>query len=50
MNSKMTKTPKLSTIEPKRKAKQTTRTGTEPKIWRSFGEGKGENEGKGAGI
>ena len=47
----MTTNAQLSPTEPKEKqTKQTTRTGTEPKIWRSFGEGKGENEGKGAGI
>ena len=37
MNSKMTKTPKLSTIEPKRKAKQTTRTGTESQKGKLYG-------------
>ena len=50
MNIRMATNSQLSTTESQKQAKQTTRTGTEPKIWRSFGEGKGENEGKGAGI
>ena len=45
----------LSTTESKKQTKQTTRTGAESYIWRSFGglsvgKGKGENGGKGAGI
>ena len=46
----------LSTTKSKKeKTKQTSRTGTELQVWRSFGglsagKGKGENGGKGAGI
>ena len=44
----------LSATESKKQTKQTTRTGTESQIWRSFGglsagRGKGENERKGTG-
>ena len=45
----------LSKTESKKQTKQTTRTGTESQIRRSFGRlsawrRKGKNEGKGAGI
>ena len=55
MNIKMATSSQLSTTESKKQTKQTIKTGTESQIWRSFGElrvgrGKGENEGKGAGI
>ena len=45
----------LSTTESKKQTKQTSRTGTESQIWRSFGglsagRVKGENGGKGTGI
>ena len=45
----------VSTTESKKQSKQTTRTGTESQIWRSFGglsvgKGKRENEGKVTGI
>ena len=53
MNSKMTTISQLSTTEPKQKqTKQTTRTGTESKKWRSQGGlsvGKGKEGGKGTG-
>ena len=58
MNSKMTTNSQLSTTEHKKTnqktAKQTTRTGTEPKKWKSHGglsagRGRGENGGKGTG-
>ena len=57
MNSKMTTNSQLSTTESQKQnqTKQTTRTGIESQLWRSFGElsagrGKGENVGKCAGI
>ena len=37
MNSKMTTNSQLSTTEPKKQTKQTTRTGTESQKWRSHG-------------
>ena len=37
MNSKMTTNSQLATNEPKKKTKQTTRTGTESQKWRSHG-------------
>ena len=58
MNSKMTTNSQLSTTEPKKqkqkRAKQTTRTGTELQKWRSHGglsaeKGRGENGGKATG-
>ena len=55
MNIKKTTNSPLSKTEPKNQTKQTTSTGIESQIWRSFGglsagRGKGENEEKGAGI
>ena len=61
MNIKKEKNSQLSTTESKKQSKtkkqtqQTTRTGTESQIWRSFGgllagKGKGEKGGKHAGI
>ena len=55
MNINMATNSQLSTTESKSKLKQTSRTGTERQIWRSFGglsagKGKGENGGKGAAI
>ena len=55
MNIKMAINSQLSIIEPKNQTKQTSRTGTESQIWRSFGvlsagRGKGENEGNGTEI
>ena len=55
MNIKLAINSQLSTIESKKQTKQTSRTGTESWIWRSFGEvtvgsGEGENGEKGAGI
>ena len=52
MNIKMATNSQLSTTESKKQTKQTTRTGTESQIWRSFGElsagkGKGMSGGKG---
>ena len=52
MNSKMTTNSQLSTIEPKTKTTQTTRTGTDSQKWRSYGglsvgQGTGERRGKG---
>ena len=38
MNSKMTTNSQLSTTEPKKETKQTTRTGTESQKWRPPGE------------
>ena len=54
MNIKMAIDSQLPTTESK-KTKQTSRTGTESQIWRSFGglsvgRGKEENGGKDAGI
>ena len=51
----MTINSQQSKIENKKQTKQTSRTETESQICRSFGglsvgRGKGENEGKGAGI
>ena len=37
MDSKMTTNSQLSTTEPKKQIKQTTRTGTESQKWRSHG-------------
>ena len=53
INSKMTNS-QLSITEPKKKNKQTTRTGTESQEWRphgglSAGKGRGENGGTGTG-
>ena len=55
MNIKKAKNSQLSTTESKKQTKQTTRTGIESQIRRSFGglsagRRKGENRGKGAGI
>ena len=55
MNIRMATNSQLSTTKPTKQTKQTSRTGTESQTWRSFGglsagRGKGENEGKGAGI
>ena len=55
MNIKMATDSQPSTTESKKQTNQTTRTGTESQVWKSFGElsagrGKGENGGKGAGI
>ena len=55
MNVKKATNSQLSTTESKKQTKQTSRTGTESQIWRSFaglsaGRRKGENEGKGAEI
>ena len=55
MNIKKATNSQLSTTESKNQTKQTSRTGTESQIWRSFaglsaGRRKGENEGKGAEI
>ena len=55
MNIKMTINSQLLKIESKTRTKQTSRTGTEPQIWKSFGKllagrGKEENGGKDAGI
>ena len=55
MNIKMATNLQLSTTESKKQTKQTSRTGTESQIWRSFGGlsagvVKGQNRGKGAGI
>ena len=54
MNIKMAINSQLSRIESKKQTKQTSRTGTESEIWKSFGglsawRGNGENGGKGAG-
>ena len=57
MNIKMTTNAQLSTTESKKQkqTKQTTRTGIESQIWRSYGglpagKSKGENGEKGIGI
>ena len=59
MNSKKTTNSQLSITESKKQkqkqTKQTTRTGIESQIWRSFGglsvgRGKGENGRKGTGM
>ena len=55
LNIKMAINSQLSIIESKKQTKQTSRTGTESQIWRSFGglsvgRGKEENRGKGSGI
>ena len=55
MNIKMATNLQLSTTESKKQTKQTSRTGTESQIWRSFGglsvgKGKGKNGGKVARI
>ena len=55
MNIKMAINSQLSTIESKKQTKQTTRTGTNSQIGRSFGglsagRRKEENGGKGIGI
>ena len=55
MNSKMTTNSQLSTTEPKKQTKQTTRTGTESQKWRSHGGlsvgiGRGKNGEKAEGI
>ena len=50
MNSKMTTNSQLSTTEPKKQTKQTTRTGTESQKWKSYGGlsvGRGGEEWKG---
>ena len=47
MNSKMTTNSQLATNEPKKKTKQTTRTGTESQKWRSHG---GLSAGSGTGT
>ena len=52
MNSKMTTNSQLSTTEPKKQTKQTTRTGTESQKWRSHGGlsiGRGRMGGIGTG-
>ena len=52
MNSKMTRNSQLSTNEPKKQTKQTTRTETESQKWRShggFSVGGGGDGGKGMG-
>ena len=48
MNSKMTTNSQLSTIEPKTKTTQTTRTGTESQKWRTH-EGFSVEGGKNGG-
>ena len=55
MNIKMATNAQLSITEPEKQTKQTSRTGTESWIWRSFrglsvGRQKMENGGKIAGI
>ena len=57
MNSKITTNSQLLPTNLKKKKTQTTRTGKESELWRSFGElsvgrmvGEGENGGKGTGI
>ena len=55
MNSKTTTNSQLSTTEPKKKSKQTTRTGIESQKWRShaglsMGRGRGGMGGKVEGI
>ena len=55
MNIKMAINSQLSTAESKDQTKQTSKTGTESQIWRSFGglsvgKGKEENRGIGTGI
>ena len=56
MNNKMAINSQLSTTEfKKKKTKQTTRSGTESQIWRSFGglsvvRGKGDNGRKVSGV
>ena len=55
MNIKMAINSQLPTVESKKQTKQTSRTETEPQIWRSFGglsvgKGKEENRGIGTGI
>ena len=55
MNTKMSTNSQLSKTETKKQAKQTTRTGTESQIWRSFrelsaGRRSGENGRKDTGI
>ena len=50
LNSKMAINSQLSIIESKKQTKQTSRTGTESQIWRSFGGlsvGKGKKENGG---
>ena len=54
MNSRMTTNSQLSTINLRKKSKQTTRIGTESQKWRSHGglsagRRRGENEGKDTG-
>ena len=46
MNSRMTTNSQLSTINLRKKSKQTTRIGAESQKWRSHG---GLSEGKGSG-
>ena len=55
MNIKMAINSQLSIIESKKQTKQTSRTGTESQIWRTFGglsveSGEAGEWGKGAGI
>ena len=55
MNIKMATNSQLSTTESKKQIKQTSTTGAESQIWRSFGglsvwKEEEENRGKGAGI